>query len=172
MRMYTSSPLGLIQIDADAKGLTALTILPKSPPQNGLINDRPSTDEQGVDAIHQLIRELDAYFSGHRQSFLVEINWEIFSGFQKDVLAQAEKIPYGEVRTYGDIARALGKPGAARAVGTALGSNPLLILIPCHRVIGADGRLHGYAGGLDAKAFLLRLEGWQVDDDRDIKLAR
>ena len=172
MRMYTSSPLGLIQIDADAKGLTALTILPKVPAQSGLMKDTPSHPGLGADAIHQLIRELDAYFSGHRQSFSVEIDWEIFSGFQKDVLAQAEKISYGEVRTYGDIARALGKPRAARAVGTALGSNPLLILIPCHRVIGADDRLHGYAGGLDAKALLLRLEGWQIEGDRIMKLAR
>jgi methylated-DNA-[protein]-cysteine S-methyltransferase len=170
--MYTSSPLGVIQIDADAKGLTALTILPKVILQNRIMKDTANHPGLGADAIQQLIQELDAYFSGHRQSFSVEIDWEIFSGFQKDVLAQAAKIPYGEVRTYGDIAQALGKPRAARAVGTALGSNPLLILIPCHRVIGADDRLHGYAGGLDAKALLLRLEGWQIEGDRIMKLVR
>jgi methylated-DNA-[protein]-cysteine S-methyltransferase len=170
--MYTSSPLGVIQIDADAKGLTALTILPKVILQNRIMKDTANHPGLGADAIHQLIRELDAYFSGHRQAFSVEIDWDNFSGFQKDVLAQAAKISYGEVRTYGDIAQALGKPRAARADGTAFGSNPLLILIPCHRVIGADGRLHGYAGGLDAKALLLRLEGWQIEGDRIMKLAR
>lgn len=78
--------------------------------------------------------------------------------FQQAVWQQLLRIPYGEVRTYGQLAAALGKPGASRAVGSACRRNPLCILIPCHRVVGADGSLTGYAGGLDIKEYLLELE--------------
>lgn len=103
-------------------------------------------------------KQLAEYFAGQRSSFSLPLAPE-GTVFQKDVWQQLEQIPYGETRTYGQIAAALGKPTASRAVGGANHNNPIAIMIPCHRVIGANGKLTGYAGGLDLKEKLLRLEG-------------
>lgn len=102
-------------------------------------------------------RQLTAYFAGRLFSFDLNLRPE-GTEFQRAVLAELEKIPYGETTTYGEIARRLGRPGASRAVGAANGRNPLPIVIPCHRVVGADGRLTGYGGGLWIKERLLALE--------------
>ncbi|MBQ5683798.1 MAG: methylated-DNA--[Peptococcaceae bacterium] len=103
-------------------------------------------------------RQLEEYFAGLRAAFSLPLAPE-GTDFQKAVWRELENIPYGETRTYGQIARALGNPKASRAVGMANHKNPVAIMIPCHRVIGADGSLTGYAGGLDIKEALLRLEG-------------
>lgn len=103
-------------------------------------------------------RQLRDYFSGKRKSFDLPIRTE-GTAFQKAVWDALLAIPYGEARTYGEIAAAVGKPGAARAVGTACHDNPISIVIPCHRVLGAGDRLNGYGGGLANKARLLDLEG-------------
>ena len=103
-------------------------------------------------------RQLEEYFAGLRAAFSLPLAPE-GTDFQKAVWRELENIPYGETRTYGQIARALGNPKASRAVGMANHKNPVAIMIPCHRVIGADGSLTGYAGGLDIKETLLRLEG-------------
>lgn len=102
-------------------------------------------------------RELEEYFSGVRTSFTVPLLAE-GTPFQQAVWQFLTDIPYGETATYGQIAARLGRPGAARAVGMACNRNPIAIIIPCHRVVGADGGLTGYAGGLDVKARLLLLE--------------
>ena len=102
-------------------------------------------------------RQLDEYFAGERTSFDLPIN-QHGTPFELRVWEALRQIPYGETRSYGFVARALGDPGAAQAVGAANGRNPLSIVVPCHRVIGADGRLVGYAGGVERKAFLLDLE--------------
>ena len=104
-----------------------------------------------------LRRELDAYFGGRLRCFAVALEPH-GTPFQKKVWAELARIPYGETRTYGEVAQAIGRPSAARAVGAANGRNPIGIVLPCHRVIGASGALTGYAGGLEAKAFLLQLE--------------
>ena len=104
-------------------------------------------------------RELDEYFAAQRLLFDLPVDRRLIHGIARDVLRQTSKIPYGEVTTYGKIAGEIGHPTAARAVGRALGSNPIPIVIPCHRVIGASGKLTGYAGGLDRKVALLELEG-------------
>jgi methylated-DNA-[protein]-cysteine S-methyltransferase len=104
-------------------------------------------------------RELDEYFEGRRTGFDLEVDRRLIHGIARDVLRQTSKIPYGEVSTYGTIAKRIGHPTAARAVGRALGSNPIPIVIPCHRVVGADGKLTGYAGGIARKVTLLELEG-------------
>ncbi len=104
-----------------------------------------------------LRRELDAYFGGRLRRFSVALEPQ-GTPFQKKVWAALARIPYGETRTYGEVAQAICRPSAARAVGAANGRNPIGIVLPCHRVIGASGALTGYAGGLEAKAFLLRLE--------------
>jgi methylated-DNA-[protein]-cysteine S-methyltransferase len=104
-------------------------------------------------------RELDEYFASERTGFELPVDRRLIHGIASDVLKQTSKIPYGEVSTYGAIAKKIGHPSAARAVGRALGSNPIPIVIPCHRVIGASGALTGYAGGIDRKVRLLELEG-------------
>jgi methylated-DNA-[protein]-cysteine S-methyltransferase len=101
--------------------------------------------------------ELGEYFAGTRRSFTLPLSPQ-GTDFQRAVWAALLEIPYGETRSYGEIARAVGKPGAARAVGMANNRNPLPVFIPCHRVIGADGALVGYGGGLEKKRFLLALE--------------
>lgn len=103
-------------------------------------------------------RQLEEYFAGIRAGFSLPLAPE-GTAFQKAVWEQLEAIPYGETRTYGQIAAAVGNPNASRAVGGANHNNPITIVIPCHRVIGANGKLTGYAGGIDLKEALLRIEG-------------
>jgi methylated-DNA-[protein]-cysteine S-methyltransferase len=104
-------------------------------------------------------RQLRQYFAGERHDFDLPIDLSTATPFAQDVLNATARIPFGRLATYRTIAEDLGKPGATRAVGNALGSNPLPIVIPCHRVIRSDGSLGGYTGGLDIKRHLLALEG-------------
>jgi methylated-DNA-[protein]-cysteine S-methyltransferase len=150
------SPVGRLTLIADDDGLSAVL----------WENDRPGRVE-----IHQLRenenhpvltlarRQLDQYFAGTRVAFDVPIDLEQGTDFQKAVWSALRNIPYGETRSYGEIAQSIGVPKSARAVGGANNRNPLPIIVPCHRVIGASGGLTGYAGGVDIKARLLALEG-------------
>ncbi|TMK20882.1 MAG: methylated-DNA--[protein]-cysteine S-methyltransferase [Actinobacteria bacterium] len=104
-------------------------------------------------------RELDEYFRGARRRFDLRLDRRLMSPFAKDVLGATARVPFGRLATYGEIAGRIGRPKAARAVGAALGANPIPIVVPCHRVIGAGGNLTGYGGGLPRKELLLRLEG-------------
>jgi methylated-DNA-[protein]-cysteine S-methyltransferase len=104
-------------------------------------------------------RQLDAYFEGRRRAFELPIDWRLVRGFAGDVLRATARIPFGQVSSYREIAVEAGSPRAYRAAGNALGSNPIPIVVPCHRVLHAGGGLGGYTGGLDRKRFLLRLEG-------------
>jgi methylated-DNA-[protein]-cysteine S-methyltransferase len=104
-------------------------------------------------------RELDAYFALRRRDFDLPIDWSLVRGFAAGILRQTARIPFGKVRSYGQVAAQAGSPRAARAAGNALGSNPIPIVVPCHRVLHADGGLGGYSGGLDRKRYLLALEG-------------
>ncbi len=104
--------------------------------------------------------ELNAYFSGDLRSFTVPLDWSLSSGFNARVLhALASDVPYGSVVGYQDLADRVGEPGAARAVGAAMGSNPLPVVVPCHRVVASDGGIGGFGGGLETKRLLLALEG-------------
>ena len=104
-------------------------------------------------------RELDQYFGGDRVRFDVKVDRRLVQGIARDVLTATRRIPFGKTSTYGQLAAKIGRPGAARAVGTALGSNPIPIVIPCHRVLRAGGTLGGYSGGIARKERLLELEG-------------
>lgn len=106
----------------------------------------------------QCKRELDEYFEGKRKRFTVKLDWNRTSIFNQKVWTALLEIPYGEVKTYAQIAAQIGSPKAARAVGRANGLNPIAIIVPCHRLIGTDGKLRGYAYGLDRKQALLNLE--------------
>jgi methylated-DNA-[protein]-cysteine S-methyltransferase len=123
--------------------------------------DRGRTREGWVESPAQTApyaRQLEEYFAGRRRGFDLPLDLR-GTGFQKRCWQELLKIPYGETRSYADIARAIGNPLAVRAVGLANGQNPIAIIVPCHRVIGSDGSLTGYGGGLETKRWLLELEG-------------
>jgi methylated-DNA-[protein]-cysteine S-methyltransferase len=103
-------------------------------------------------------RELDEYFAGRRRSFALNLDWRLSTGFRVTVLHHLTDIAYGRTASYATVARLAGRPKAARAVGTACATNPLPIVVPCHRVVRSDGSIGGYLGGSDAKARLLELE--------------
>jgi len=104
-------------------------------------------------------RELDEYFAGRRTRFDLDVDWSLFTPFGERVLRATAEIPFGEIATYGEVAARAGNPKASRAAGRALGANPIPIVVPCHRVIGTNGRLVGYTGGMHRKEHLLALEG-------------
>jgi epoxyqueuosine reductase len=108
--------------------------------------------------LDEAAEQLMAYFDGHRKVFDLPLDLR-GTPFQRDVWETLLHIPYGETETYGEVAQAIGRPGAARAVGRAVGANPIAVIVPCHRVVGRDGSLTGYGGGLDKKVALLKLEG-------------
>lgn len=118
--------------------------------------DRAGWEPDG-DAFPDAVRQLDEYFRGERQQFELELDL-VGTAFQRRVWEALLTIPYGQTRSYGDIARQIGAPGAPRAVGLANGHNPIGIIVPCHRVIGANGRMTGYGGGIERKELLLGLE--------------
>jgi methylated-DNA-[protein]-cysteine S-methyltransferase len=148
---YTTipSPIGDLLLTSDGRSLTGLHMSPFDPPLEGQRDEGPF---EGV------IDQLDEYFSGGRKSFDVSLNASGTS-FQLNVWEALREIPYGETISYGELAKWIGNPRAVRAVGRANGANPIAVVVPCHRVIGANGTLTGYGGGLDRKAKLLALEG-------------
>lgn len=107
--------------------------------------------------------QLGEYFAGQRRTFTVPLDFRYANGFHAQALHELARVPYGTTTTYGELARQAGSPKAVRAVGGACANNPLPILVPCHRVLRADGSLGGYRGGEQAKRFLLELEGVNVD---------
>ena len=121
----------------------------------------PSTWPMAVDhpVMQQAMAQLIEYFAGRRTVFELPLDLGTGTGFQQAVWRSLVQIPYGATRSYGALSSAIGKPAAVRAVGGAVGRNPLSIIVPCHRVLGASGALTGYAGGLTRKSALLQLEG-------------
>jgi methylated-DNA-[protein]-cysteine S-methyltransferase len=109
--------------------------------------------------LDEVRRELDEYFAGSRRSFELTLDWQLTAGFVQRVLRETARIPFGETRTYGEMAASAGSPQAFRAAGSALGANPIPIVVPCHRVLRSGGGLGGYGGGLEVKRELLELEG-------------
>lgn len=114
--------------------------------------------KENIEALQPYIEELQEYFSGKRQSFSIPVDVK-GTPFQEAIWQALMDIPYGQTLSYSDIAHKIGKPAAVRAVGTAIGANPVLITVPCHRVIGKNGAITGYRGGTEMKQYLLDLEG-------------
>lgn len=148
------SPVGELTLVADDRGLAAILWENDSPDRVRL---GALTEKADHPVLVETERQLAEYFAGERRAFDVPLS---FAGtdFQKRVWAALLAIPFGETRSYGEIADQLGNPGASRAVGAANGRNPISIIAPCHRVVGSNGKLTGFAGGLEAKAYLLDLE--------------
>lgn len=149
------SPVGPLELVASDVGLAAILWKDDDPERVPLANVAESADDP---ILLEAQRQLGEYFAGRRTEFSLPLD---FSGtdFQRRVWSALLTIPYGETRTYSQIAQQIGRPAAVRAVGAANGRNPLSIIAPCHRVIGSDGELRGFAGGLEIKAWLLEWEG-------------
>lgn len=117
-------------------------------------------EDPGSPLLAEAIRQVTAYFAGERHDFELPLDWSLITGFNRQVLRElASGVPYGTVVGYGDLAGRVGQPGAAQAVGVAMGSNPLPVVVPCHRVVESDGGIGGFGGGLETKRKLLALEG-------------
>jgi methylated-DNA-[protein]-cysteine S-methyltransferase len=155
------SPLGPLTVMVTPRGLVRLSY-----PGEGIdaqlqeladrVSPRIIEAPERTDAVR---RQLDDYFAGRRHAFDVPIDWRLVRGFAAGVLQATARIPFGSVSSYREIAAEAGSPNAYRAAGNALGSNPVPIVVPCHRVLHAGGGLGGYTGGLERKRYLLRLEG-------------
>ena len=154
-RLYTymPSPIGRLLLCGDDQRLTGLYTPPASE-DPGLVRSRRRSDA----AFARVREQLEEYFAGERVSFDLPLSVDGATPFRRSVWSALREIPYGATVSYGQLASQLGVPSAARAVGAANGSNPISIIVPCHRVIGAGGDLTGYAGGLERKRYLLRHE--------------
>ncbi|MBN1644398.1 MAG: methylated-DNA--[protein]-cysteine S-methyltransferase [Dehalococcoidales bacterium] len=150
---------GWVGILASAKGLLSVT-LPQSTQQRAFdsLGQQAKQAEPSPEKLKPSIDSLQTYYSGKKTSFPDKLDFSFATPFQKRVWEAARLIPYGETRSYGWVAGQIGQPQASRAVGQALGRNPFLIIVPCHRVIASDGSLGGFGGNLEAKRALLELE--------------
>jgi methylated-DNA-[protein]-cysteine S-methyltransferase len=146
------SPIGPVWVAVSSAGLARVMI--GAPLETSGEGHAPET-------LAKALSQLKEYFQQRRERFELEIDWHGLAPFSLRALRAAGKIPYGQVRSYAQLAEQIGRPGASRAVGGAMAANPMPIVVPCHRVVGSDGKLHGYAApnGIETKAFLLRLEG-------------
>jgi methylated-DNA-[protein]-cysteine S-methyltransferase len=150
-----STPLGQLKLVASDRGLAAVLWENDDPRRVRL---GPLVEDPNNKILKEAEKELHAYFEGKLTKFTVPLDFK-GTDFQKNVWTALLTIPFGETRSYAEIARQIGKPGASRAVGAANGRNPISIIAPCHRVLGSNGRLTGFAAGLEAKDELLKLEG-------------
>jgi methylated-DNA-[protein]-cysteine S-methyltransferase len=152
------SPVGELLVAVSERGVCRISFEGESALDElaGTFGVRVLRSERPVE---QARRELDEYFARRRQEFDLEVDLTNLPPFQRSVLDELVRVPYGEVSTYGALAARVGRPRAARAVGGALNRNPVAIVVPCHRIVGASGSLTGYAGGLERKLALLELEG-------------
>lgn len=154
------SPIGPLLVAATDRGLARIFF--DAEPDHHLeqlartFGPRVLRSSPAVDAAHH---QLDEYFEGSRNSFALDVDLRGAAPFARQVLDELSRVPYGQTTTYGTLAARVGAPRAARAVGTVMNRNPIPIVLPCHRVIGSNGSLTGYGGGIDVKERLLRLEG-------------
>jgi methylated-DNA-[protein]-cysteine S-methyltransferase len=155
------SPFGTLLMASTPKGLVRLAYPEEDRDEvlEGLARTISPRMLQGPERLDDVRRQLDEYFEGRREGFDLPVDYALSRGFSRRVLRATARIPFGDVATYRVVATRAGSPRAVRAAGNALGSNPVPIVVPCHRVVRTGGGLGGYTGGLDRKRFLLRLEG-------------
>ncbi len=161
---YHDSPIGRLLLSGDAQGLQQLLMDIERKPWR--IGDDWQLARGELD---QVCRQLDEYFAGRRQRFDLQLAPQ-GTEFQRAVWQALQGIPFGQTRCYSALAEQIERPKAVRAVGAANGANPIAVIIPCHRVIGRDGSLTGYAGGLTRKALLLQLEGARFPEQASLAL--
>ena len=154
----TDSPLGELLVAVTERGLCRIAYRPDDALEE-LTDDFGARILRLPRRVDPIRRELDEYFEGDRRVFDLALDLTPVAGFSRQALVELAQVPYGELTTYGALAAKIGRPKAARAVGGAMNRNPIPIVLPCHRVVGASGSLVGYAGGLERKETLLRLEG-------------
>lgn len=157
---YVDSPFGRLLVATTPKGLVRVAY-PEDDPDDVLDELAVSISPRVLRADAQLdpvARQLDQYFGGGRTHFEVDVDWRLTTDFARTILRGVTEVDYGNTTSYGDLAARVGSPGAPRAAGNALGANPMPIVVPCHRVVRADGALGGYTGGTDRKQYLLDLE--------------
>jgi methylated-DNA-[protein]-cysteine S-methyltransferase len=153
------TPSGWMGILGSPAGLVRITLpQPSEVKAISLLGDNLNRAKPSASRFNDLIKRFQTYFSGHKADFPDILDLSEATSFQREVWEIARRIPYGQTRSYAWVAGQIGKPEAARAVGQALGKNPLPIIIPCHRVLGSNGSLGGYSGGLEMKKYLLTLE--------------
>jgi methylated-DNA-[protein]-cysteine S-methyltransferase len=155
VQRHTPSPLGDVLLAATEQGLAGVWFVHR---QQHLPDHQNWASDETNPTLQAAAQQLRDYFSGQRQCFDLPVQAAWGTPFQRAVWQALQRIPYGQTCTYGDIARSIGKPQAIRAVGAAIGQNPHSIIVPCHRVLGANGSLTGFAGGLDRKQYLLQHE--------------
>jgi methylated-DNA-[protein]-cysteine S-methyltransferase len=156
----TDSPVGPLLVAATERGLCRISF--DADPERQLESLGRSFGARVLRSarpLDEVKRELDEYFAGDRHSFDLKVDVERLTPFNRAVLVQLARVPYGSLTTYGALAGEAGRPRAARAVGMIMNRNPIPIVLPCHRVVGSTGGLVGYAGGLERKETLLKLEG-------------
>jgi methylated-DNA-[protein]-cysteine S-methyltransferase len=156
------SPLGPLIVAATPRGLVRVAYTEAESQDEVLANLAARVSPRMLEAparVDEPRRELDEYFAGRRREFDLPIDWSSLRGFTLKVLQETARIDFGDLRSYAEVATAAGSPRAVRAAGNALGSNPMPVVVPCHRVVRTGGALGGYTGGLERKEFLLRLEG-------------
>ncbi len=151
-------PVGAAAAAATPDGLVLLELGSNRRNAETRLTKRIGTARLTACNMDNLWRQLAGYMKGRLRKFDLELDFSLASPFQRRVLFELRRVPYGETITYGDLAARIGRPKAARAIGRALHKNPLPVIVPCHRVVGADGTLTGYAGGLPRKKQLLNLE--------------
>ncbi len=152
-RAYVETPLGTLVIEGSERGLTQIDLLPAD-------ETVPASTPEPGGVVAKAAQQLEEYFAGKRREFDLPLDYEA-GGFERQVLDELAHVPYGKTVSYGELAAMAGSPRAARAVGNIMRHNPLMIVMPCHRVIGADGSLRGYGGlgsGLDNKRWLIDFE--------------
>lgn len=157
----TDSPFGPLLLAQTRRGLVRVG-LPNQDQDELLVDLAERVSPRVLEAPAQLDevrRELDLYFAGKLDSFDLPLDWQLSGGFRQRVLREINRIPYGQTRSYTEMARKAGNERAVRAAGTACGSNPIPLVVPCHRVLRTGGALGGYGGGLPMKKALLQLEG-------------
>lgn len=155
------SPVGRLELVESGGALVSIRF-------DAPVDGSPGTERGGSPVLVEAHRQLTEYFAGGRRDFDLPLR-PVGTEFQRRVWDVLATVPWGSTTTYGALAARLGLPaGASRAVGAANGANPLPVVLPCHRVVGSDGRLTGYAGGLDRKATLLRLEGIRTEADQGV----
>jgi methylated-DNA-[protein]-cysteine S-methyltransferase len=156
----TDSPIGPLLVAATERGLCEIAFDPDPEAEvERLARLHGVRVLRSARPVDEARRELEEYFEGRRHDFDLPVDLSALPAFQQSVLAELQRVPYGQVDTYGGLAARIGKPKAARAVGGALNRNPVPIVVPCHRIVGSSGSLVGYAGGLERKQLLLSLEG-------------